>query len=290
MTWALLTVLLLAQDPAASGTPASAEAELRTVSVTVTDDKGAPLQGLTRDEVGLLENGVGREIESLEPDTRPLTVAFVLDTSEAVRNSFRLQLIEPVLEFLRGLPEGARFAVWTTGDRPEKRVDFTDDVKVVSDSLRRVAPQGGSTLLDTLVDVAKDLRKKEGERSAVVVLTAVGPEFSNRHKERVADEALAPETAFFGLILEEGQTDLENRSGYDFVLESLTKKTGGVLGTSLTAMGTGHELRKILAAIKSQYRLTYATLPTAKTRKLELTVARPNVKVRLPAPPSGKRS
>ena len=148
------------------------------VTVTLTDDKGAPIQGIARDEVALLENGVGREIESISPDTRPLTVAVVLEHERSgIRSSFRLQLVEPVVELLRGLPEGSRFALWTTGDRPDKRVDYTDDVRAVSDALRRVAPQGGSTLLDTLVDATKDLRKKEGERSAVVVVSAVGPEF-----------------------------------------------------------------------------------------------------------------
>src|SRR5688500_16886551 len=126
MASVVLSFLLLAQ---AAPPPVPAEAELRTVTVTLTDDKGAPIQGIARDEVALLENGVGREIESISLDTRPLTVALVLDTSEAVRSSFRLQLVEPVVELLRGLPEGSRFALWTTGDRPDKRVDYTDDVR-----------------------------------------------------------------------------------------------------------------------------------------------------------------
>ena len=105
----------------------------------------------------------------------------------------------------------------------------------------------------------------------------------------MVEEALIPQTTFFGLIVEEGATDFENRSHYDYVLDSLARKSGGVFATSLTPMGASSELRKLLSALKAQYRLTYATLPSGKERKLELTVARPGVKVRL-ASPTGKRS
>jgi VWFA-related protein len=276
MSSIILSVLLLAQ--AASG---GAEAETRSVLLSVTDDKGVAIEGLAREDVALVENGVARDIGAFALDRRPLTVAFLLDTSEAVRSSYRLYILEAVRSFLAGLPAGSQFALWTVGERPTKRLDYADDLKALDQSLKRVVPAGGSTLLDALLEATKDLRKKEGERSAVVVVTATGPEFSNTYREHVVKEAYTPDTTFLSVVIEEGATTLENRTNYDFVLEGLAKRSGGVHETTLSAMGLSRELDRLLALLRGQYRLTYATVPELKERKLEVKVARPGAKVRV---------
>ena len=285
MSSIFLGVFLLAQ---AAPTPES-DALSRTITLTVTDEKGGPVSDLGRDDVALLENGVARDIVTFTLDRRPLTVAFLLDTSEAMRTAYRLHAVDAVTAFLAGLPDGSQFALWTVGERPQKRVDFTDDVKLVDQALKRVAPTGGSTLLDALLEATKDLRKKEGERGAVVVLSAVGPEFSSAYRERVVEQALLPDTTFLSVLLEEGTTDRENRTNYDSVLDGLARKSGGLFSSTLSPMGLDRELRGLLACLTGQYRLTYATPPELKQRKLEVTLARPGAKVRLQAPPAKKR-
>ena len=53
----------------------------------------------------------------------------------------------------------------------------------------------------------------------------------------------------------------------------------------LSSMGVGKSLEKVSAALSGQYRITYATLPDIKDRKVEVKVARPGVKVSLGGPP-----
>jgi VWFA-related protein len=285
MSSIFLGVFLLAQAAPAS----EAEVLSRTVTVTVTDEKGAPVSGLAREDVALVENGVARDVVSFSLDRRPLTVVFLLDTSEAMQPAYRLHVVPAVTAFFAGLPEGTQFALWTLGERPQKRVDFTDDVARVDQALKRVAPAGGSTLLDGLMEATKDLSKKEGEHSAVVVVSATGPEFSSTYRERVVQSALLPDTTFLSVLLEEGSTDNENRTNYDFVLDGLAKKSGGVLANTLSSMGLDRELKGLLACLTAQYRLTYATPPELKQRKLEVTVAHPGTKVRIQSPPPAKK-
>jgi VWFA-related protein len=286
MSFIVLIALLAA---AGQETPAAADdIDTRTLTVTITDEKGAPLGGLVPEDVAITENGVVRELLGFVPDERPLTVALLLDTSELMRTSYRLHVLEPVIGFLSGLPADSQFAVWTVGERPTKRVDWTDDVRSANQALTRVIPAGGSTLLDALMEATKDLRTKEGERSAVVVVSAVGPEFSGTYKERVAAAAPSPDTTFHAILMEEGATDMENRQNYDYVLRELTKRTGGVFETSLSSLGLKNELQRVLGGLKGQYRLTYATGQEKKQPKLEVTVARPGAKVRVPVVPAKK--
>jgi VWFA-related protein len=262
---------------------AGAQAEVRQVAVSVTDDKGRPVAGLVPEEVAVIENGVARELSRIEPDRRPLSVIVLVDTSQAAAPSFRLNVVDAVIDFLRRLPEDSRYALWTTGDRPAKLVDFTSDVTEAARALKRVAPQGGNTLLDALVEATRELRKQEAARSAVVVVTTLGIEFSSRDKQTVVEEAQKNASAFHAVQYSEAEAPFETRSSYEYVLAGLTQRTGGLYETPLSAMGVPSSLRKIVEDLRGQYRLSYLTLPEIKARKLEVKVARPSVKVRVGA-------
>jgi hypothetical protein len=273
----LLTLLLLWL--AQAGAPAPAE--VRTVLAAINDEKGAPLRALSLEDVAVVEDGVAREPVRVEPDTRPLTVALLVDTSQSMGTSFRLHLVDAVESFLRHLPEGSRYALWTTGDRPVKRVDYTADPAEAAPALRRVAPTGGNTLLDALVEAARDLKIQEGARSAVVVVSGAGPETSHLERNRVVDEAGRSGAIFSAVHFQEGVAAFDDQVAADFVLDQLTRKTGGLLESPVSAMGAVVGLRKIATDLDSLWRISYATLPEAGAKRIEISVAQPRTRVRV---------
>lgn len=263
-------------------------AEPRTVTVSFRDEKGAAVPGLSAEEVVVLENGVAREVTRLEPDGRRLNLAVLVDSSEPVGSVYRLNLVEAVVRFLGRLPEGSRYALWTTGDRPTKVVDFTTDVTEAGKALKRVYPQGGNTLLDALVEASRELKKREGERLAVVSVTGLGIGFSNWDRQHVVDLVQDGVTSFLAVQFDEGRGPTGGRaegqvgaSDYEYVLSELARGSGGLHETTLSAMGVEQALQKVAAELRGQYRLTYAGLPDVKERKLEVKVARPGVKARV---------
>jgi VWFA-related protein len=256
---------------------------VRSFVVTVSGEKGGAVAGLTTDDVAVLENGVARDVVSIEPEERPLTLAFIVDTSLATGSALRLNVVEAAGAFLRGLPEGSSVAIWTTGDRPTKVLDYTSDRVAAQKALQRLFPRGGNTLLDAVPEAAADLQKKEGERTAVVALTSLGPDLSNRDRWRSVDEAEGKADLFMGVSFEEGLGSFEDRQRYDFVLSTLTERTGGRYETVLTPMALGAAMGKLADDLKGQYRLKYLAAPELKDkdRKLEVKVARPAVRVRV---------
>jgi len=286
LSLALAALLLQASDPL----------ELRTVTVVATDAKGAPVRGLTAADAVVLENGVAREVVELSLDTRPLTLAVLVDTSAPMATPFRLLVADAVTQFLNRLPEGTRFAVWATGDRPTKVADFGTDPGLASSALKRAFPSGGNTLLDALVEASEDLRKREGDRAVVVAVTGAGIGFSGWDRFQVVDRAKASRAQFMAVQYEEtGASDVQGdgvdqvgRREYDFVLGRLTQETGGRLERSLSAHGVGKALEAVAAELSGQYRVSYRSLPSPKDRKrtVEVKVSRAGVKVRVgPAKP-----
>jgi hypothetical protein len=287
-----LAVFLLGQAAPAT----AAGTEIRALTVTLLEEKEQPATDVSVADVALLENGVSRDITSFKPDARPLSVAVVVDSSAAMSSSYRLHVVEPVLALVRALPEGARYALWTTGDRPTKVVDHTDDRQVAGDALRRVAPQGGNYMLDAISEASTDLAKlsREGDRKVLVAVTSLGPEFSYVDKYRSAEVGEKNLDLFLGVEIEAGEAAFEVRSNISYVYDRLVRATGGRQETSLSAMGVDDALRKVGAHLRAGYRLAYATVPDLKKRKLDLSVARPGTRVFLPAgsdrePAAGER-
>lgn len=275
-----LAVFLLAQ-----AAPATAPGtQVRALTVTLLGDKGQEVTDVSAADVALAENGVSRDITSFKPDGRPLSVAVLVDTSAAMGASYRLNVVEAVVGLVARLPEGARYALWTTGDRPTKVVDHTDDRRAAGEALRRVAPQGGNMMLDALAEASVDLKKlsREGDRTVVVAVTGTGPELSYRDKHRSAEEAEKNAELFLLVQIEGGEADYEMRSNLSYVMERLGRSSGGRYEVILSPMSTDNVLRKLSSHLRSSYRLAYATLPDLKKRKLELSVARPGTEVFLP--------
>ena len=267
---------------------ASTPAEVRTLNAWVTDARGTAVRGLVPDEAAVLENGVARPVTRLEEDRRPLNVAVIVDSSAPMGTFYRLNLVDAVVQLLNQLPAGARFAVWTTSDRPQKIADWGDDVGAASRALKRVAPLGGNTVLDAIVEASSDLKRQESERSAVVVVTGVGIGFTNWERRQVVDKARASGATFMVVQFEEtGESAVAAGEGqvtrldYDYVFEGVTRATGGIKETTMSAMGVPRALEKVAQALKAPYRLSYATVPDLKERKVEVQVARPGVKVRI---------
>ncbi|HUL78574.1 MAG TPA: VWA domain-containing protein [Vicinamibacteria bacterium] len=259
--------------------------EVRALTVSLLDEKDQAATDVSAADVALLENGVARDIVSFKPDHRPLSVAVIVDSSAAVGSAYRLNVVEAVGGLVTRLPEGTRYAVWTTGDRPTKIVDHTDDRQAAANALRRVAPQGGNTMLDALAEASVDLKKlaREGDRTAVVAVTFTGPEFSSLDKYRSAEQAEKSAELFLSIQVNSGGEDFETLSNLSYVLDRLARATGGRYDVILSPMGADDALRKVSAHLRSGYRLRYATVADLKKRRLDLRVARPGTKVLLPA-------
>lgn len=266
-------------------------AEVRSLSLAVTQGKGdTPLESLALDEIAVVENGVARPVTRVERDTRPLDVAMLVDSSAAVGSSYRLNVVPAVVRFLNRLPKGSRCMVWTTGDRPTKVLDLTAELAEADRALKRGVPQGGSTLLDAIYEAAEDLKKKEGGRRAMLVVAAVGVEFSGRDRFQIVEKTRGTLESFDAVLFEDSGLEAsravsnEDRFNTEYVLGELAKATGGLVDRPLSALGIETALDKIAADLKGRFRVSYATIPEIKERKIQVSVARPGVKIRAGSP------
>jgi VWFA-related protein len=286
----ILAALLATVQPPLASAEAPVAVVLRMVAAA---PDGSPLTDLTRDDVVVLEDGVARTVLEVKMDKRPLTVGIVLDTSAAVADAYHLSIARPLSRFLERLPSGSRFAIWTTGERPTQLTELGTDWQQAEEALKRVAPSGGSTLFDAIDLACEGLRRHEGQRFALVIVSAVGVEHSARQLPRAAEPPYCAPASVSVIEIREAsgasaeatpqddQQPLEIRAAYGRTFDTLTRQSGGRLESVLLSSASEPALERILADLKHSYLVRYLGRAGGASPKLKVEVARPKAKVRV---------
>lgn len=253
------------------------------IYVGVVDGKGDPVTGLTAADFGVREDNVAREVLKAGEATDQLSVALLVDDSEAATPA--LQMIrEAVDAFIAGLAGKAEIALITFGDRPTIASEYTTDKTRLLDAAHRIFPRpgGGAYLMDALVDVSKGMQKRANKRRDIVVLTIdANIEFSNRHYQDVLDQldksGAALHVVSLGTPSSSQADEMRNRNQ---VIAVGTERTGGRRDNVLAFTGAAPHMTQIAAELTHQYVVTYSRPETLiPPEKIEVTVKNPALTV-----------
>jgi VWFA-related protein len=267
-------------------TPVLAQARPTSIYVSVVDSKGEPVTGLTAADVAVKEDDVAREVLKVEPATEPLTVALLVDDSQALEAGVQF-IRDAARDFVKTLGDKAEIAVITFGERPTIALDYTQDQQKVLAAVGRIFPKSGagSYLLDTIIETSKGLQKKEAKRPVIVVLMLEDVEFSNRYYEQVLSELDKSRAALHVVAIgtpDSGVTSDEIRNRNMVVAEG-TSRTGGRRDQVLTLSGAPGRMTQLAKELLNQYVVTYARPETLiPPTRLEVSTTRPGLTARGP--------
>jgi VWFA-related protein len=249
----------------------------------VVDQKGDPVKGLTAADFRVREDGVAREVLKAAEATEPMTIALLVDDSQAV--SPAIQMIREALDqFIPVLAGKGDIALTTFGERPTIAVDYTADQKRLLGGAHRIfaRPGAGAYLMDAIVDVCRGFQKREAKRPVIVVLTMDSEiEFSNRHYTEVLDAIDRAKATLHVISLghpNSGQSDeMRNRN---VVIANGTERSGGRRENVLALTGAAPHMKQLAEELAHEYVVTYSQPDTLiPPERIEVTVANPALTV-----------
>jgi VWFA-related protein len=251
--------------------------EERVIYTSVVDGNGEPVLDLTAKDFSVREDGQAREVLRVARDTDPLQIALLVDNSAVMLDRVTI-LRKAVAAFVDAAREGVQIALITLAERPTIAVSYTPERAPLHKAIDKMfAYSAGNYLLDGIAETSQGLAKRKMWRSAIVVLTGLGPEMSYRQYTEVLRFFREGGASLHVLQVGAG---LGGR-GREIVLGRGTSETGGRYEQILQITALEIKARQLAIEVSNQYRVTYfrpdRLVPPKRT---EVSVRRPDLRAR----------
>ena len=247
------------------------------LDVSVKDQKGGFVSGLTKDDFKVYENGKLQEISQFANADIPVTVGIVVDESGSMRPK-RPEVITAALAFItasnpkdevfvinfnehvnRGLPEG---------------VLFSDNIQQLRDALRRDPPAGRTALYDAVVTALQQLDQGRQDKKTVVLISDGGDNASSHRLKEAMDAVLKSAATIYTI----GIFDADDPDRNPTVLKNLAHVSGGDVFFPRTLEGLVPACRQIAKDIRTRYTIGYvpAEQNGKSLRRIRVVAASPD--------------
>lgn len=207
--------------------PLRVQVGLVNVFANVTNARGAPVTGLTRQDFAVSEDGHPQKIAVFERQTGlPLSIVLAIDTSGSVRKDLDEEK-RAAREFLRATlrPED-RVEIVDFNTRVHEAVAFTNSMKQVERGLNRLSRGPATALYAAIAYGSEELAQRPG-RKVLVVISDGDNTVADSSYQQALDQAVRTETMIFSVIDLPVINDAGRDVGGEHAMIALSEATGG---------------------------------------------------------------
>jgi Ca-activated chloride channel homolog len=243
-----------AQDP---NSTFKVNVKMVNVFVTVTDEHGAPIGGLTKDNFELEEDGKPQTIAAFDKESAlPLSIVMDIDTSLSTRKDLPLEL-NSARRFAHAIlrPVDA-MSVYEFNEVVSEVVRFTSDLKAIDHAIDRPRLGAATALYDALYLGAQSLASRQG-RKVMVVITDGGDTVSRVDYKGALRSAQEAEAIVYSIIVVPIEASAGRDIGGEHALIQLSEDTGGKYFYATTVSQLDDAFHKISDELRTQYLLAY---------------------------------
>lgn len=260
------------QDPpqrqSESSTTMKVDVNLVNVFVTVTDQHGAPIGGLAKDNFVIKEDGKEQQIKIFDKESAlPLSIALEIDTSLSTRHDLPLEQASAkhfARDILRPV-DGLSVYAFSESVR-EVTPGYTADLKRIDESIDHIRVGAATALYDAIYLASRALDHRRG-RKVIVLITDGGDTISKvDYKEavRASEEA---EAIVYSIIVVPIESSAGREIGGEHALIQLSEDTGGKYYYATSTTQLDEAFQKISDELRTQYLLAY--YPSQRTAASE---------------------
>jgi Ca-activated chloride channel family protein len=145
--------------------------DLVALNITVVDEKGVPVGGLTQDAFTVIEDGRPQAIQHFASGRVPISIVVALDASESMKGGRFDGAREAVEGFLDRLGPDDELTVLAFNDQPFNISPWSTSREAILSALSRVEPQGYTALYATVSSAIDAFRGSRNRRQALVIVS-----------------------------------------------------------------------------------------------------------------------
>jgi VWFA-related protein len=248
-----------AQTPPSGGGDIIIQVNEVNLIFTVTDKHGKFITGLKRENFGLLDDGrpPTAVLRFTQQTNLPLRVGIMLDTSSSIRQRFQFEQDSAIEFLLQILHLNDRAFVEGFDIETDVAQDFTNNVDLLNQGIRKLRPGGGTALFDALYKTCKNqmltLQETTAVRRALILVSDGDDNYSRVQESDAIKMCQRADTIVYTI-----STNISpSKDKGDDVLKAISDATGGqaFYPTKLEDVAIG--FRNIEEELRSQYHLVY---------------------------------
>ncbi len=234
-------------------------ANLVNLVFTVTDKDGHFRKDLRRENFGLLDNGrpPAEVIGFTQQTNLPLRIGIMLDTSSSIRTRFKFEQDSALDFFLELLKPGDRAFVEGFDIDVALTQDYTANIDLLNQGIRKLRPGGGTALYDSLYKTCQaqmlTLREKTDVRKVIILVSDGDDNYSRALQSDAVKMCQRAETVVYAISTD---TSPSRGKGGD-ALETIAKATGGQVYYPVRLEEMAIYFKSIEEELRSQYSLEY---------------------------------
>lgn len=241
----------------------------------VYDKSGQFIQGLQPAQFRLVEDSAPQEIQLVRQEQVPATFALLVDSSQSM--SRRFDFVQEAAATLAGYlrPKDA-IVVAPFARKIGALTGPTNDRTTVIEAIHAIAPQGGTAIFDSVIELTK--RLQGGDRRLSIILITDG---YDEHSASSADDALqaVKDAQVTVYVVEIGGVAGVSSKGQDS-LTRLAEQTGGRVFSPPREQDLVTVYDRLAADAQNRYLLTYTPANQRRDgtwRAISLTTTDPHV-------------
>ena len=266
------------QAPSQPETTLKVDVKLVNVYVTVTDDHGAPVGELKRENFVVQEDGREQKISVFDKESAvPLSIALAIDTSLSTRHDLPLEQAS-AKRFARAIlrPVDA-LSVYGFSETVSQATGYTAELKRIDEGIDHIRLGAATALFDAVYVTSRSLDKRQG-RKVIVLITDGGDTISRvDYKEavRAAEEA---EAIVYSIIVVPIESSAGRETGGEHALIQISEDTGGKYYYATSMSQLDDAFRKISDELRTQYLLAYypsQRVSNSQFRRIQVAITGP---------------
>ena len=140
------------------------------IFLSLTTPEGKPVDGLTADEVSIVEDGVAVKTVKVEPIAWPTKLQVLVDNSRGNTDPIN-PLQNGLKEFFALIPDGVEMSMYAIAGSPRPIVKPTTDRKKLLDGISLITPDSGSgQFFDALLEASERVDKDKTPSHNIIVM------------------------------------------------------------------------------------------------------------------------
>ncbi|HEX6880656.1 MAG TPA: VWA domain-containing protein [Terriglobales bacterium] len=231
--------------------------KLVNVFTTVTDQNGAPIGGLKKEDFKIFEDGVQQNIAVFSRESAlPLSIVLGLDASLSTRKDLPLE-IESAKRFSRAIlrPQDG-LSVMQFSEIVKEVVPFTSDLRRIEQGITRIQTGSATALYDAIFLGSSALDKRQG-RKVMVLITDGGDTLSQTSYHEALRAAQISETILYAIIMVPIEASAGRDLGGEHALIQMANDTGGKYYYATSINQLDQAFRQISEELRTQYLIAY---------------------------------